>query len=124
LGLRRGRGWAPAAVAQTRGRGAQRLGRGDVWCYLIAWGGALGDEQRLEAWFNSEVLSLARADSAGTRVKLRDRRLGDGQLSVALWHTRRQPVTPWHGGVAQRSGAAVLQWSVRSRAMAPHAHGS
>jgi hypothetical protein len=49
-----------------------------VWHCLIAWGGVLGGRQRLEVWFDGEVLSLAGADGAGTRVKLSDRRLGDG----------------------------------------------
>jgi hypothetical protein len=50
--------------------------------------------------FDGEVLSLAGADGAGTQVKLSDWRLGDGQLSVALWHMRRQPAMPYRGGVA------------------------
>jgi hypothetical protein len=96
---------ASVVVARTRGRGARRLGWGAAWRYHIAWGGALGGRQRLEAWFNGEVLSPAGVDGADTRVKLSDRRLGDGQLSMALWHTR-------------------LQWSARSRAMVPHACGN
>jgi hypothetical protein len=87
--------------------GARRLGQGAVWRCLIAWGGTLGGGQRLEARFDSEVLSLAGADGAGTRVKLSDRWLGDGQLSVALRHTRWQPAMPWHGGVEWRGSAAV-----------------
>jgi hypothetical protein len=55
---------------------------------------------QLEAHFDSEVLSPTAADGAGTRVKLRDRRLGDGQLSVALRHMRQQPAMPWCSGVA------------------------
>jgi hypothetical protein len=47
---------APVAVARSRGRGARRLGRG------AAWGGALGAGQRLEAWFDVEML-LAEAAS-------------------------------------------------------------
>jgi hypothetical protein len=45
----------------------------------------------LEAWFDGEVLSPAEADGAGTWVKLSDRWLRDGQLSVALFHMRCQP---------------------------------
>jgi hypothetical protein len=71
-----------------------------MWHCLIAWGGALGVGQRLEVRFDGEVLSLAGADGAGTQVKLSDWRLGDGQLSVALWHMRRQPAMPYRGGVA------------------------
>jgi hypothetical protein len=91
LGLRGGRGSPGDAlhgggdskigadgVAQTRGRGTQRLGQGAVWHCLIAWGGVLGGRQWLEVWFDGEVLSLAGADGVGTRVKLSDRRLGDG----------------------------------------------
>jgi hypothetical protein len=50
----------------------------------------------------------AGADDVGTRVKLSDRWLGDGQLSVALRHMRWQPAMPWCGGAAQRSGTAAL----------------
>jgi hypothetical protein len=78
----------------------------------------------LEARFDGEVLSPAEADGAGTWVKLSDRWLRDGQLSVALWHMRCQPAMHWRGGVAQRSGAIVLQWSARSKAMAPHVRDS
>jgi hypothetical protein len=55
-----------------------------MWHCLIAWGGALGGGQRLEARFDSEVLSPIGEDGAGTWVKLSDRRLLDGMLSVAL----------------------------------------
>jgi hypothetical protein len=68
---------APTAVAQTRGRGARRLGQGAAWRCLIAWGGALGGGQRLEAWFDGEVL-LAEAAASRVLWALLTRRLEDG----------------------------------------------
>jgi hypothetical protein len=67
---------APVAVAQTRGRGARRLGRGAASRCLIAWGGALGGGQRLEAWFDGEVL-LVEAVASRVLWALLARRLAD-----------------------------------------------
>jgi hypothetical protein len=71
------RRWSPVVVVRTRGRGAWRLGRGVAWRCLIAWGGALGGGQQLEAWFDSEVL-LAEAAASRVLWALLARRLEDG----------------------------------------------
>jgi hypothetical protein len=68
---------ASVAIARTRGRGARRLGRGAPWRCLIAWGGALGGGQRLEAWFDGEMI-LAEVMASQVLWALLARRLEDG----------------------------------------------